>query len=270
MGSAAALAGAAIELNANPLGMPIGCQSYIFRDTIGKDFQWTLKKIAGFGFQGIEMCSPAGYVQSGFGPLMDLKTTEIRHMIHDAGLDCVSSHFTFPELKEHLDDRIAFAKELGLTQMICSSFWLPDNAPMAAWQQACDDLNKAGEQTAKAGLPLGFHNHHFEFREIDGVLIYDELMKRLDPKLIKMQFQVAIPTKYDPIAIVAKYPGRFLSTHLQDRSTVGNMMPIGSGAMDWKKYFAVAKAGGIKNYFVEMDGDDLMKASVPYLHNLKV
>src|ERR1035438_1244905 len=70
------------------------------------------------------MCSPAGYTQAGFGPLVDLKTPEMRRMIHDAGLDCVSSHFTFPELKEHLDDRIAFAKELGLTQMICSSFCL--------------------------------------------------------------------------------------------------------------------------------------------------
>lgn len=35
LGSAAALAGAAIELKANPLGMPIGCQTYMFRETIG-------------------------------------------------------------------------------------------------------------------------------------------------------------------------------------------------------------------------------------------
>ena len=269
MGSAAALAGAAIELKANPLGIPIGCQTYIFRETIGKDFQGTLKKIAGYGYQTIEMCSPAGYTQAGFGPLVDLKTPEMRRMIHDAGLNCVSSHFTFPELKEHLDDRIAFAKELGLKQMICSSFWLPDNAPMAAWQQACDELNKAGEHMAKTGIQLGFHNHHFEFREIDGVLIYDELMKRLDPKLIKMQFQIAIPLQFDPIAVVSRYPDRFVSIHLSDRLADGKLTPIGAGTIDWKKMFAAAKAGGIKNYFVEMDGDDLMKASVPYLHNLK-
>jgi sugar phosphate isomerase/epimerase len=47
------------------------------------------------------------------------------------------------------------------------------------------------------------------------------------------------------------------------------MVPIGEGAIDWKKLFVAAKAGGIKNYFVEMDWD-LMQASVPYLHKLKL
>ena len=30
-------------------------------------------------------------------------------------------------------------------------------------------------------------------------------------------------------------------------------MPIGQGIVDWKKLFAAAKTGGVKNYFVEMD-----------------
>jgi sugar phosphate isomerase/epimerase len=268
-GSAMTLAAAAMELKANPLGIPIGCQTYMFRDTIGKDFQGTLKQIAGAGFQAIEMCSPAGYAQDGFGPLANFKASEIRRMIHDAGLDCVSCHFKFSELKEQLDDRIAFSKELGLKQMICSTLAVAADAPLASWQQACDGLNKVGEQTVKAGIQLGFHNHQFEFKEIDGVLVYDELMKRMDPKLIKMQFQVAIPPRYNPIAIVAKYPGRFISLHLSDWSAERKAVPIGAGAIDWKRLVAAAKAGGIKNYFVEMDWD-LMQGSVPYLRNLKV
>ncbi len=43
----------------------------------------------------------------------------------------------------------------------------------------------------------------------------------------------------------------------------------GQGTLDWKKIFTAAKTGGIKNYFVEMNLE-LMKASVPYLRNLKV
>ena len=46
------------------------------------------------------------------------------------------------------------------------------------------------------------------------------------------------------------------------------IVPIGKGSIDWKKLFAAAKTGGIKNYFVEMDWD-LMQASVPYLRRLK-
>ena len=141
---------------------------------------------------------------------------------------------------------------------------------MADWMQAADELNKLGEQTQKAGIQLGFHNHDFEFKEIDGVLIYDQLMKELDPQLVKMQFQVAvISLGYQAATYLTKYPGRFISLHLVDWSTAEKkIVPMGRGSIDWKKLFAAAKTGGIKNYFVEMDWD-LMQASVPYLRKLK-
>jgi len=268
-GSAMFAAVAAMKLEASPLGLAIGCQTFPLRETIGKDFEGTLHQIAGGGFQAIELCSPAGFAQSGFGPLAKIKPSELRRMIHGAGLDCISSHFGISELREQLDDRIAWARELGLTQMICPHLGLADDAPMSAWLKACDDLNGIAAKTQKAGLQLGYHNHELEFREIDGVLIYDELMKRMDPALIKMQFQDAIPPKYDPIAMLAKYPGRFISLHLSDWTTERKEVAIGQGAIDWKKYFVTAKAGGVKNYFVEMDWD-LMEASVPYLRKLKV
>ena len=263
------IAASAVKIEANPLGMPIGCQTYPLRESIGKDFEGTLHQIAGAGFQMIEMCSPASFARDGFAPLVNIKPAKIRGMIRDAGLGCISSHFRFTELKQQLDDRIAFAKELGLKQMICATLEVPADAPMSAWLKAFDEMNKIGAQTRKAGLQLGFHNHQFEFKEIDAVLVYDELMKRLDPELIKMQFQDAIPPQYDPVAILAKYPGRFISLHLSDRSAERKVVSIGAGAIDWKKLFAAAKAGGIKNYFVEMDWD-LMQASVPYLRKLKV
>jgi sugar phosphate isomerase/epimerase len=61
-----------------------------------------------------------------------------------------------------------------------------------------------------------------------------------------------------------------VSIHLQDWSaTEKKTVPIGQGVVDWKKLFAAAKKGGVKNYFVEMNMD-AMAASYPYLHTLKV
>ncbi len=270
-GSAMAVAVTALDLEANPLGMPIGCQTFPVRDLIAKDFPGTLRQIAGGGFRMIEMCSPTGYEKYGFGSLAKMKAAEIRDMIKGARLGCESCHFQFRELKESLDDRIAYAHELGLKQMIVSTFALRHDAAMADWMQAADDLNKLGEQTQKAGIQLGFHNHDFEFKEIDGVLIYDQLMKELDPKLVKMQFQVAvISLGYEAASFLTKYPGRFISLHLVDWSVAEKkIVPMGRGSIDWKKLFTAAKTGGIKNYFVEMDWE-LMQASVPYLRKLKV
>jgi hypothetical protein len=63
------------------------------------------------------------------------------------GLQCESCHYNFTELKQHMDDRLGYAKELGLTQMIISTFALPKDAKIADWMRAADDANKLGEQT---------------------------------------------------------------------------------------------------------------------------
>lgn len=272
IGAAAAgyLSAGAPELRADPLGLPIGCQVYPVREELGKDFEGTLRQIAAIGYRMIEMCSPPGYEKSGFGPLVNMKASEIRQTIRAAGLGCESSHYQFRELKDNLEDRIAYAKELGLKQMIVSTFGLRD-ATLSDWERAAGEANKIGEQTQKAGIQLGFHNHNFEFKEIDGVLIYDKLMSAFDPKLVKMQFQVSvISLGYQAATFLTKYPGRFISLHLQDWSaTEKKQVPVGQGVVDWKKLFTAARTGGVKNYFVELNMDAL-KASYPYLHELKV
>jgi sugar phosphate isomerase/epimerase len=278
IGKSAMAAGAAalacqetMPLNAEPLGMPIGFQVYPVRDLLAKDFEGTLKRIAALGYQSVEMCSPPGYVDSGFGPLAKLKASEMREIIHKAGLHCESCHYSFQELQKSLDERMAYAKELGLTQMIASGFWLKPDATLSDWLKASEELNALGERTKKEGIQLGFHNHHFEFKELEGVLIYDAIMGKLDPDLIKMQFQVAVVNiGYQAATYFKKYPGRFISLHLADWSaTEKKGVPIGKGVVDWKNLFTAAKLGGVKNYFVEMDLD-AFKPSSEYLRDLKV
>lgn len=262
--------GSMMAANAAPLRMPIGFQTFPIREMLAKDFEGTLRKMAGLGYQTVEMCSPPGYVSSGFGPLVSMKAPEMRRIIKSAGLKCESCHYSFLELRQNLDERIAFAKELGLKQMIASGFWLKEDAKLVDWLNACDEINTIGEKTKREGIQLGFHNHHFEFKEIEGKLIYDAIMGQLDPKLIKMQFQVAVVNiGYEAATYFTKYPGRFISIHLSDWSAdQKKTVPIGQGIVDWKKLFAAAKIGGVKNYFVEMDFDTL-QPSAEYLRKLK-
>jgi sugar phosphate isomerase/epimerase len=258
---------AAAALRADPLGLPIGCQTYPVRDALGKDLNGTLRQLAAIGYKHVEMCSPAGYANGGYGPLVKLKASEIKDAIHSAGLGCESCHYQFAELKSSLDDRIAYAKELGLKQMVLSTFGLPNSATLADWSRAADDLNKIGEQVQKAGLQTGFHNHNFEFKEIDGVLVYDHLMRQFDPKLVKMQFQVSVINQgYEAATYLNKYPGRFLSLHLQDWSAEEKkQVAVGKGMVEWPKLFTAAKQAGVKNYFVEL-GMDMLKPSYDFLH----
>jgi len=235
--------------------IPLGFQVWTLREQLVKDFPGTLKMMAGLGYESLEMCSPPGYESSGFGPLMKLKAKEMKQIINDAGLICESTHYGMGEFREHLSERIDFALESGQKQMILSSFWLPNEATLDDWLKAADELNEMGEKAKKAGIQIGFHNHNMEFAKIGDILIYDALMKRFDPDLVKMQFQVAvIELGYKASDYFTKYAGRFISAHLADWSPEQkNAVPVGQGIVDWKEFFASVKTGGVKNIFVEMD-----------------
>lgn len=252
-----------------PVRMPLGFQVWTIKDMLVKDFPGTLKKVADMGYQCVEMCSPPGYESSGFGPLMKLTAKEMKKIIHDAGLKFPSSHYGMDELRNHLDERIQFAKESGQTQMILSSFGLPQKASISDWLRAADELNKFGEKSRKSGIQMGYHNHDMEFEKIGDTLIYDALMNQFDPDLIKMQFQVAVISKgYKASSYFTKYPGRFISAHLADWSdTKKQNVPLGQGIVDWKEFFAKLKTGGVKNIFVEMD-PSTFKESADYFHGL--
>jgi sugar phosphate isomerase/epimerase len=269
--AAGLLSAGVMKLHANPLGLPIGCQTWPVRDMIAKDFPGTLKQLSAAGFQSIELCSPVGYEDSGFAGLAKYKPAELRGIINDAGLTCVSSHFSMDELRHSQDDRIAWAKDVGMTQMLVASLDGPKHPTMEDVKRAADEYNKIGERAANAGITQGLHNEDFELSTVDGKRTYDVLFDLLDPKFVKFQFQVStISQGYDAAEYLTRYPGRFVSMHVQgwDAKT-RKIVPVGQDSLDWKKIFTAAKTGGIKNYFVEMKLD-YMKASVPYLRSLQV
>jgi sugar phosphate isomerase/epimerase len=272
LGAAFGLSQIPMALNAKAISKlidkPIGFQTFPIRELIVKDFPGTLKMMAGLGYKLVEMCSPPGYISSGFEPLVSMKGADMKKIINDAGLTCPSCHFTFTEMTDKLDDRIEFAHQLGLSAMICSSFWLPATATLKDYLDSADKLNKIAEKIKKAGLQAGFHNHNMEFAKLDDKLIYDALMGELNPELVKMQFQTEVITLgFKASTYFNKYPGRFISSHLSDWTAEKKQVPIGQGVIDWKEYFAAAKTGGVKYFYVEMNLDTF-KDSATYIHGL--
>ncbi|HKW27313.1 MAG TPA: sugar phosphate isomerase/epimerase [Terriglobales bacterium] len=260
-----------LRLRANPLGLPIGCQTWPVREMIAKDFPGAIKQLAAAGFQSVELCSPAGYADSGFAGLARYSGSELRRILADAGVTCVSSHFTMQELRKNQEGRIAWAKDVGLTQMLVPSLEGPKHPTLDDVKRAAEEYNRMGERAAKAGIQQGLHNEDFELSKVNGKRTYDLLFDLLDPKLVKFQFQVStISEGYDAAQYFRRYPGRFISMHVQGWSAkTRKTVAVGQGTLDWRDIFTAARTGGIKNYFVEMNLD-LMKDSVAYLRKLQV
>jgi sugar phosphate isomerase/epimerase len=278
-GAAAAVALAATPSLADPLGLPIGCQTYPVRTSINADFAGTMKGLSAAGFQTIELCSPFGYED--FSSLAQYKPQQLRRMLHDYGLTCISAHFDTSELFNHAEERIAWAKELGLTQMATASLGfgtLPkDIAPTVGDVNRVTDLfNTFAAKAHDAGIVAVLHNEGFEVTSIDGKRVYDMEIERLDAKTVKLQFQVSTMQQgFDPVDYFSRYPHRYISMHCQDWVLTSDgkakEVPLGKGVVDWKKVFTAAGKARIQNYFVELEQDPaLMAQSVPYLRSLQV
>jgi sugar phosphate isomerase/epimerase len=191
------------------------------------------------------------------------------------------------ELRKSQGRSIEWAREVGITQMITASLGEGNGGSSPTLDQvkkAAEEYNKIAEVAAKAGMQQGLHNEGFELSTVDGKRTYDLLFELLDPKLVKFQFQMStITAGFVASEYFVRYPGRFISMHLQDvdmnapapaskaagRGGRRPQVPVGRGSIDWVKTFAAARTGGVRNYFVEQNWE-LTKLSLAYLKTLSV
>jgi sugar phosphate isomerase/epimerase len=268
--------------------LPIGCQVWPLRSMLN-DLPTFVSMVAGIGVTRLELCSPIGFGPE-FAALANGK--DVRRILADHGLRAESSHFSMGELRNSQEKSIAWAKDVGITQMITATLAEGNGGSSPSLDQvkrAADEYNKIAGVAAKAGMQQGLHNEDFEHSMVDGKRTYDLLFDLLDPKLVKFQFQMSTITA----GLVAaeyflKYPGRFISMHLQDvnmnapapapspegapaggRGGRRPQVAMGQGSIDWVKTFTAAKTGGVKNYFVEQNWE-LTQQSVAYLKSLEV
>ena len=281
-GSAAAAFVAAhrVELQAYPLTLAIGSQVYPHRALL-RDFPAFCRLMSDIGVSRLELCSPLGY-RGDFLALSNARQT--RRIMIDHGLKCESVHVTLAELRTQQMESIAWAKEVGATQMLVASLGEGNGFGAPTLEQikrAADEYNRIAAVAASEDLQQGLHNEVFEHSIVDGVRTYDRLFDLLDPKLVKFQFQMsAITAGLNGAQYFLKYPGRFISMHVQDvgmaaqplgaRGSVSRpQRALGQGSIDWVSTFRCARIGGIKNYYVEQNLE-LTKASVSFLKALKV
>ena len=214
-GAVAAAACAGVHrLAAKPLNKPLGLELYSVRSLLPKEFDATLAKVRADGYTVVEA---AGYY--------DHTAADFRKAMDTAGLRCVSTHHGLNVLETQLDQWIEYGQNLGLEYMICSSSGGMHRDPAAKggptlddWHWIADEFNRIGERVKAAGMIFGVHNHQPEFATIDGVLVYDELLKRTDPTLVIFEMDAGwvFASGHDPVEYLAKSPERFPLMHVKD------------------------------------------------------
>lgn len=194
----------------------IGLELYSLREQFKSDVPGTLAKIKSWNIKEIEG-----------GGTYGLPVDEYKKLLEKNNLKMVSVGADFDQLAKNPQAAIDEAKTFGAKYIVC--FWIPHNGD----EFTIDDINKAidvfttaGKLIHENGLSFCYHPHGYEFRPYEGGTLFDYLVQHTDPKYVNFEmdvFWVKHPGQ-DPVALLQKYPNRFLLLHLKDRrpGTEGN------------------------------------------------
>lgn len=228
-------------------------QLYSVRDDIKADYAGTIAKVAEMGYTGVET---AGYAD---GKFYGLSPAEFKKSIEDVGMVVLSSHTSRPladsipatnwdEIWAWWDTAIQAHKEAGMKYIVTP--WMKTPATLADLQAYCDYYNQISEKCNAAGLRFGYHNHNFEFKEIEGELMYDYMLTHTDPAKVFFQMDVYWVGEggKNPVDYFNKYPGRFELLHIKDELELGK-----SGKVDFESIYNNAATAGAKYMIVEVE-----------------
>lgn len=239
-------------LHAAPLALPIGLQLYSVRELLPKDFDGTLHHLHDFGYRVVEA---AGY--------FDKSAPDWKHAMENAGLRCISTHHPLAQLKTRLDELIEYGHAIGLEYMICSWAGMhrdpsrKGDLNLDDWRWIADQYNQIGARVKAAGMQFGVHNHTPEFGSQNGVLFFDELLQRTDPKYVSFEMDCGwvVAAGHNPVEFLSKAPERFPLLHVKDMAKGPggdwHSVVMGTGVIDYHPIFKAAT--GLKNYFIEQE-----------------
>ena len=214
-----------------------------------------------------------------------------KKLLKEYGLKIVATGGSFDRIsnKDTIQKVIANAKDLGAKFVVC--YWIPhdgDNFTFQDMKKGVEVFNAAGKTLKENGLTLAYHPHGYEFRPYEGggnSTLFEYMMNNTKQEYVSFQmdvFWIKHPGQ-DPVALLKKYPSRFLLMHLKDRKpgTPGNEngqadletnVVLGTGDVGIAEIMKTAKRTGVKHFFIEDESsrsEQQIPVSLAVLRGLK-
>jgi len=225
----------------------------------------------------LAMLAELGYSQvEGFGALFEDASAidDLCEMLSANGLTMPTAHFGLDFLEKEPNRAIATAEVLGI-QAVFGPFLMPEDRPtdVEGWRDFGKRLAAAAEPMWDAGLTFGWHNHDFEFEEIDGLFPQD-LILEADPRLtLELDLAWVVRGGEDPLHWLAKYADRITSVHIKDLAAPGEnaeedgWADVGHGTIDWPAVMEFGvRADSIDDLLAAADIDIIVNLTIPAAH----
>ena len=248
--------------------IPVGIQLYSVRDALKEDFCGTLRAVKALGYDYVEF---AGYYGGKSGE-------EIRDILAEIGLKAPTVHQN-PELfLTEGESAFDFFLAFGVKKIVIPWYPAARLPGTADWEKTKRDFISLSEAARKKGLALLYHNHDFEFKQVEGRAVYDLLFEELDgyldpePDVCWIRYGGA-----DPVEVIKRYRERISVVHLKDYLCTGpqdgpvygligkkekpdkkktdgfRLVPLGQGCVDFPAVLSACEEIGAELLIVEQD-----------------
>jgi sugar phosphate isomerase/epimerase len=234
---------------------PVGLQTYSLRNQIKQQGAAALDFVKEQGFVEVEIG-----LESHYG----MTAEAMKAALDERGLKPIAAHASLDFILNQTEKAVAEAKRFGLQYVGVA--WAPHKKPLDEQQvlKIADGFNKAGKLLKEHGLQFFYHNHGFEFLPHKDGTLFDLLAQKTDPDLVKFEMDVlwVIHPGQDPVALLKKYPDRWVLMHLKDLrkgvkgdfsggTALENDVVLGSGQADYPAILKTAQEIGVKHFFIE-------------------
>lgn len=250
-----------------------GFQSFTVRDSIMKDMPGTLKRLRKAGFDHME-----GF-NFGNGQLLGKPIAEAKKIIEDSKIALKSIHIMTMNMgDDNMQQTVDDAAELGTEYLVCAFLMPNERTTLDQYKALCERFNRFSEISRKAGIHFAYHNHDFEFQELEGQMPMDVILKETAPDDVKIELDIywARHAGQNPLNFFRDNKGRVPLWHVKDLAlTEGNpMTEVGNGIIDWRPIFGHKKDSGLRYFFIEQDANfttdalTSLETSIKYLKKL--
>jgi sugar phosphate isomerase/epimerase len=187
--------------------LPIMLQLYNLREELTEDFEGTLQKTAGLGYNHVELAGLYGRTPGEFKAGLDR-----------AGLSALSAHVPYRDMLADPEKVIGNYIKIGCKYIVIPYLNDEDRSTGPHYEEVKQGIAKLGEIVTQLGAVLLYHNHDFEFKQYKGKYALDDLYDSIPARLLQTEIDTcwAKVGGVDPGEYIRKYKGRAPVVHLKD------------------------------------------------------
>ena len=256
---------------------PVGVQIYSLRNQLKQDGAKALDVLKALNVK---------YVEIGIESHYGLTQEQMKQALDERGLIPIAAHAGQGFLLNKTEEAIAAARYFGLKYLGVA--WASHQKPLDEAQtlKIAADFNEIGKRLKAAGIQFFYHNHGFEFQPHKDGTLFDLLMAKTDPDLVKFEMDVlwTVFPGQDPVKLLKKYPDRWVLMHLKDlkKGVAGNLsggtdltndVVLGTGQADYPAILKACQEIGIAYYFIEDESPTVLEQlpkSLNYLSQIEL